>query len=59
MLFASLLFSALTAVQAEAVPPKVGEVFPDLEFPVLGQEDIGSLSDFRGSKVLLIQFASW
>lgn len=40
-------------------PPKVGEVFPDLRFPVLGEDRLGAVSDYRGSKVLLIQFASW
>ncbi len=58
MLQSLILLTALTT-PAEYQPPKVGEVFPDLRFPVLGEDRLGAVSDYRGSKVLLIQFASW
>ena len=37
---------------------EVGDLYPDFLLPDLDGE-FGRLSDFRGSKVLLIQFASW
>lgn len=40
-------------------PPQVGEHFPLYSFPQLGASELGSLADYRGQKVLLIQFASW
>lgn len=55
----SLLLFLTCAAPADYQPPKVGEVFPDLRFPVLGEDRLGAVSDYRGSKVLLIQFASW
>ncbi len=39
--------------------PKVGEKHPDFTLPTVGDRTPVSLSDFRGKKVLLIQFASW
>ena len=39
--------------------PKVGERHPDFTLPTIGDRTPVSLSDFRGKKVLLIQFASW
>jgi peroxiredoxin len=38
--------------------PKVGEKHPDFTLPTIGDRTPVSLSDFRGKKVLLIQFAS-
>lgn len=58
MLQTLILLSALT-LPADYQPPRVGEVFPDLRFPVLGEDRLGAVSDYRGGKVLLIQFASW
>ncbi len=37
----------------------VGQLFPDYAFPTLRSTDITRLSSFRGTKVLLVQFASW
>ena len=39
--------------------PKVGQRHPDFTLPLIGDRAPVSLSDFRGKKVLLIQFASW
>jgi hypothetical protein len=44
---------------AQGYAPKVGERHPDFTLPRLGNRAPVSLSDFRGKKVLLIQFASW
>ncbi len=43
----------------ESLTPRDGEVFPEMAFPTLDGQDRMSLSDFRGQKVLLMQFASW
>ncbi len=37
----------------------VGEVHPDVRLPNLNGEGSLRLSDLRGQKVLLIEFASW
>ena len=49
------------AIQASAAPyaPKVGQRHPDFTLPDIATGKPTSLSDFRGKKVLLIQFASW
>jgi peroxiredoxin len=39
--------------------PKVGQRHPDFTLPRIDDRAPVSLSDFRGKKVLLIQFASW
>ena len=48
--------------QSASSPPmigqEVGDLYPDFLLPDLDGK-FGRLSDFRGSKVLLIQFASW
>ena len=44
---------------AGSYAPKVGERHPDFTLPRIGDRTPTSLSDFRGKKVLLIQFASW
>ena len=55
---------AIHAVNAQlpssppAIGKEVGDLYPDFLLPRLDGE-FGRLSDFRGSKVLLIQFASW
>jgi len=43
----------------ENFAPKEGEVFPELSFPTLQGKGLTSLKDYRGQKILLIQFASW
>lgn len=44
---------------AVAAPPTVGERHPDFALPELATGKPKSLSNYRGKKVLLIQFASW
>ncbi len=44
--------------EPDAPAPVVGRPFPLALFPRLGGGQ-GSLADFRGKKLLLIQFASW
>ncbi len=44
---------------AASYAPKVGQRHPDFTLPTIGERRPVSLSDFRGKKVLLIQFASW
>lgn len=39
--------------------PKVGDRHPDFILPDVADGKPKSLSDFRGKKVLLVQFASW
>lgn len=48
-------------LQGQSIPPKQGEAFPLLRFPVLGGKkgETRTLAAWRGHKVLLIQFASW
>jgi hypothetical protein len=41
-----------------AVGTNIGEMYPDFYLPKL-DGSFGRLSDYRGSKVLLIHFASW
>ena len=57
--------AALTAIffinQAPAADyaPEVGQRHPDFTLPNIASGEAASLSDFRGKKVLLVQFASW
>ncbi len=46
-------------VPAESYAPKVGQRHPDFTLPRIDDRAPVSLSDFRGKKVLFIQFASW
>jgi len=60
-----LLFSAIPCGLASASPDalpqigtNVGQMYPDFLLPTLDGQT-GRLSDYRGKKVLLINFASW
>ena len=56
----ALVLSAVgSGIPASAAPPKVGERHPDFTLPGIADGKPVALSDFRGKKVLLIQFASW
>ncbi|HVL13286.1 MAG TPA: hypothetical protein VM529_12030 [Gemmata sp.] len=44
---------------AAGYAPAVGTRHPDFTLPSIADGKPVSLSDFRGKKVLLIQFASW
>jgi hypothetical protein len=48
-----------TRASGASYAPKVGQRHPDFTLPRIGDRAPVSLSDFRGKKVLLIQFASW
>jgi len=56
-------FGAATSNSQESQPqtyrPKVGELHDDFCLPQIGTSNPVSLSDFRGTKVLLMHFASW
>jgi hypothetical protein len=54
-----MLMGSSSGAQAEPYAPKVGQRHPDFTLPTIGDRAPVSLSDFRGKKVLLIQFASW
>ena len=38
---------------------QVGERHPDFMLPTIDEDGFGSLVQYRGKKVLLINFASW
>ena len=62
-LAAALLTQAAAPSSASASTPqvggKVGNVHPEIVLPSLDGKKTYALSQFRGKKVLLIQFASW
>jgi peroxiredoxin len=51
--------AAVTPARAASYGPKVEQRHPDFTLPDIATAKPVSLSDFRGQKVLLIQFASW
>jgi hypothetical protein len=51
--------AALAPSQAAPYAPAVGQRHPDFTLPDIVTGKPTALSDFRGKKVLLIQFASW
>jgi hypothetical protein len=59
ILAAFCLLATARAAQAAPYQPKLGERHPDFTLPDIRTGKPVSLSDFRGKKVLLIQFASW
>ena len=54
-----VLVTALAAPVARAEDPVVGKPHPEVRLPTIDGEATVSLDALRGSKVLLIQFASW
>lgn len=52
---------SLAALPSAATPAQtaVGEAFPDLVLPTVDGQQTVRLSDHRGKRVLLIEFASW
>jgi hypothetical protein len=54
-----MILGSTSRDSAASYAPKVGEKHPDFTLPTIGDRTPVSLSDFRGKKVLLIQFASW
>lgn len=60
LLAASFLMLAWTpSAHARDLDIDVGEPFPELRLPRIDGEGSVSVQSLRGSKVLLIQFASW
>ena len=61
--FALVLGSALGATAAPAraqeVGFRMGQLVPDIVLPTIDGEGVVRLSDLRGRRVLLIEFASW
>jgi hypothetical protein len=53
------LVGPLVTASPAPYAPKVGQRHPDFTLPTIGDRAPVSLSDFRGKKVLLIQFSSW
>ena len=49
----------VTHSAAEEYSPKVGRPHPDFTLPNIADRTPVSLSQYRGKKVLLLQFASW
>ncbi len=47
------------AARADTYNPRVGQRHPDFVLSTIADGKPVSLSQFRGKKVLLIQFASW
>ena len=52
---AVLLSSAL----ASQTPYKVGKPLPDLRLPTIAGDRTVHLADYRGKRLLLIEFAAW
>ena len=60
-MLATLLALAMAAAvpQAPQVGRQIGQVFPDLELPSVDGRRTVRLSELRGQRLLLIEFASW
>jgi hypothetical protein len=54
-----LLLTAALAFQELEIGQQVGQVFPDLELPTIQRDRSVRLSELRGRRLLLIEFASW
>lgn len=54
-----LSLGATSGLRAIADQPRAGERHPEFTLPSISNGSAVSLSDFRGKKVLLVQFASW
>ena len=56
-LIASALLAASSA--AQNTPYRVGEPLPELRLPTIDGQQTVDLAQFRGKRLLLIEFASW
>jgi peroxiredoxin len=54
-----MILGSTPRASAASYAPKVGEKHLDFTLPTIDDRKPVSLSDFRGKKVLLIQFSSW
>jgi hypothetical protein len=59
LFIAAVLLPTATAASGAPAQTEVGQPFPDLVFPTVDGESTVRLSDHRGTRVLLIEFASW
>jgi len=61
MLVRALIASALIASNAAAqnTPYRVGEPRPELRLPTIDGSATIDLAQYRGKRVLLIEFAAW
>ena len=57
--FLACFFSAANLMAVPSYPPRVGELHPDFILPRIDNRLPVSISQFRGKKLLLINFASW
>ena len=44
---------------SQQVGRNVGDFFPDVELPTITRDETIRLSELRGERLLLIEFASW
>ena len=56
---AASLPALLLALLPQGPTPAEGQPFPLQEYPQIGKDGLHSLAEYRGRKVLLVQFASW
>lgn len=61
MLVRALIASALlvSVAAAQNLPYRVGEPLPELRLPTIDGQQTIDLAQFRGKRLLLIEFASW
>ncbi len=59
VLLCGCLFLSSTVASGAGYAPEVGEPHPEFILPKISNRQPASLAQFRGKKVLLIQFASW
>lgn len=52
-------FMALGGAAAQSTPWKEGERLPDLRLPTIDGAQTLSLGELRGTRLLLVEFASW
>ena len=58
-LICGCLSLASTVTSGAGYAPEVGQPHPEFVLPKISDRQSVSLAQFRGKKVLLIQFASW
>ena len=59
LILGSLASAAHGGGEVDFARARPGEEHPDVRLPTIDRADWVALSDFRGKKVLLIEFASW
>jgi peroxiredoxin len=59
LVVSGMVVGSTPTARAASYAPQVGQRHPDFTLPTIGDRAPVSLSNFRGKKVLLIQFASW